>query len=355
MRSRSSRRTRTTARAKTSSSSASSCAEPRVERQAVPQHEEHERDDRGERRRPPDVEDEVRDEENGARDRRREQEQPDDRQVVRDNEHALLVLGTPAEPVVRARRDQERSRDGGEDERGEVDAAVARGQLREAARERHCEQKREQHLHAREGHAELVEELDQLTVDAILRRLVRHGRATLVEPLLAREAADRLDAAVDRLHDDRVVDRDADSPVRQSVRALLLAVLRVGIDNRLAKTVARQSQQVKPKLLNLRLSIEMVRKEVARHAKPVVGDVEAFAKESTEELHKRGIGVAEASGTAAFVTLGPIQHAARDEERIASRSASTACGLGFRASSPPFLRVRDTAGELSVEGGVARL
>ena len=48
------------------------------------------------------------------------------------------------------------------------------GRLLEALRERNGEQEREQHLDAGERHPQLIEELDQLPVDALLVCLLRH-------------------------------------------------------------------------------------------------------------------------------------------------------------------------------------
>src|SRR5207253_1540927 len=49
--------------------------------------------------------------------------------------------------------------------------------LRPSAGERDREQEREQHLYAGQGDPELVQQLDQLPVDAFLRVLVRHQGA----------------------------------------------------------------------------------------------------------------------------------------------------------------------------------
>ena len=75
---------------------------------------------------------------------------------------------------------------------------------REAVGERDGEKEREQHLDAGQSHAELVEELDQLAVAALLLALSHgepHTRATgpLVEPGLARDARVFLNRAVDAL------------------------------------------------------------------------------------------------------------------------------------------------------------
>jgi hypothetical protein len=53
--------------------------------------------------------------------------------------------------------------------------SVVSPKLGEPLLERHREQEREQHLHARQGDADLVEELDQLPVDPLFVRLLRHS------------------------------------------------------------------------------------------------------------------------------------------------------------------------------------
>ena len=87
----------------------------------------------------------------------------------------LLVVLPEAEPVVRARRDQERRGERRAQERGEVDAAVAGPELAEAPLEREHEQEGEEHLHARERDAQLVEKLDELAVEAFVVVLFGHG------------------------------------------------------------------------------------------------------------------------------------------------------------------------------------
>jgi hypothetical protein len=115
------------------------------------------------------VEQEVRDHEHDARDRNREAEEARDRERVRDDEHALLVALTPPQPVIRARRDQQHRRERGRDECREEDVPSRLAQLRKAVCERDGEQEGEQHLNARQRDAQLVEELDQLAVVALLR------------------------------------------------------------------------------------------------------------------------------------------------------------------------------------------
>ena len=61
------------------------------------------------------------------------------------------------------------------EEREEVHVLLEVGRLGEALGEGDAEQEREEHLHAGQGHAELVQELDQLPVQALLLALVGHG------------------------------------------------------------------------------------------------------------------------------------------------------------------------------------
>src|SRR5581483_1636934 len=86
----------------------------------------------------------------------------------------LLARRAEVEPVVGALRDQEGRGGGGGGERDDVERLGRAGDLAEAARERQRQQEREQHLHAGKRDADLVEELDQLAVDALLPRLVAH-------------------------------------------------------------------------------------------------------------------------------------------------------------------------------------
>jgi hypothetical protein len=62
-----------------------------------------------------------------------------------------------------------------------IDVAVEVAELREAVRERHREQEGEQHLHARQRHTELVEQLDQLSVVTLVGAL-RHARSIPARP-----------------------------------------------------------------------------------------------------------------------------------------------------------------------------
>jgi hypothetical protein len=87
----------------------------------------------------------------------------------------FLVAAAPLEPVVRGGRDQECRGRGGAEERHEVDVSLKLGYLAESLCERNRQEEREQDLDARQGDAQLVQELDQLTVFPFLLALsVRH-------------------------------------------------------------------------------------------------------------------------------------------------------------------------------------
>ena len=80
----------------------------------------------------------------------------------------LLVALPPRQAVVGGGRDEQRRGRSRAEEREEVHVLLEVGRLGEALRKGDAEQEREEHLHARQGHAQLVQELDQLPVQALL-------------------------------------------------------------------------------------------------------------------------------------------------------------------------------------------
>ena len=86
----------------------------------------------------------------------------------------LLVSLPPLEAMVGRGRDQERGGGRGAEEGEEVDILLELGHLREALCEGHAEQEREQHLDAGERDAELVQELDQLSIEPFVLALRTH-------------------------------------------------------------------------------------------------------------------------------------------------------------------------------------
>ena len=92
--------------------------------------------------------------------------------------------------MVRGRRDHQGGADGRSKEGDEEDIALKGGDLLPALRERHGQQEREEHLHARQRHTQLVQELDQLSVVPLLRALSGLGAAIVANlPRAARYAA----------------------------------------------------------------------------------------------------------------------------------------------------------------------
>jgi hypothetical protein len=114
------------------------------------------------------VEQEVGHQVDRANEREVQEDHPADREAVRRPQHALLVVLTPAQPVVRGRGDEKGGRRGRAEERYEEDLALSVRHVLEPVRERDGEEKREQDLNAGQHDAKLVQELDQLAVEAFL-------------------------------------------------------------------------------------------------------------------------------------------------------------------------------------------
>src|SRR6185503_9467269 len=108
---------------------------------------------------------------------------------VADPDHALLVAGPEAQPVVRARSSQERDRDRSGQKGDHEHVALERGDARPALRERHGEQEREEDRDAGKYDAQLVQQLDELAIRPLLRRLVVARRIPFHAWTLLRRAA----------------------------------------------------------------------------------------------------------------------------------------------------------------------
>ena len=144
----------------------------RSEPEHEPQPDEHrhrqhdrDRDDRA-------VEDEVGDEQDDAVHRHRERDEPGEREPARHLDEARLVAAAEHHAVIGGRRDEERRRDRGRQQRAEVHVLLELGHLREALLERDREQEREEDLHARHRDAQLLQELVELAVEALVLGLV---------------------------------------------------------------------------------------------------------------------------------------------------------------------------------------
>ena len=138
-------------------------------RQPVPEPGEGAADDSGRDRRPGGHEEDVRDQEHDRRHPDREEGRAGDGEPVGRLEHLLLVALAPAQPMVRRRSNQQDRGGCGGEKRHEEDVALQLGDAGPAVRKGHGQQEREQHLHAREHDAQLVQQLDQLAVEVLGR------------------------------------------------------------------------------------------------------------------------------------------------------------------------------------------
>src|ERR687891_420454 len=92
-----------------------------------------------------------------------------------------------------------------------------------------------------------------------------------------------LDRPVDALDDLSGMHRDPACPVRQLVPTLLLTVLGVNVDERLAEAGARQIDDVQPVLLDRELSLDVVREQMTCDSKLLIADIEVRPNETDEE------------------------------------------------------------------------
>src|SRR3954447_19030952 len=171
MRSRRWRRTRPTARTSPWSSSGS-ISERGQERQSVPEQGDDREQRGGCRDGGSSREHGVDHEQYDGLERDGRGRDPRDREPVAHRDHAILVALPEAEPMVRARRREQRNRDGGREEGDHEHVALERGDARPAVGERNGEEEREQDGYPGEYDAQLVQQLDQLPVGALLRRLL---------------------------------------------------------------------------------------------------------------------------------------------------------------------------------------
>src|SRR5262249_33418040 len=154
-----------------SSRSAPASPLPRIpdERQAEPQPGDGRADERGDDGRPGTVEEDVRDQKDSGSDPGVQEDGPSDREPIRGDEQVLLVAFTPAQPVIRGWSYQERRGDGGAEEGNEVRVALHLRHPVPSPGERDDEEEGEEDLYARQPNLQLVQELDQLAVELLVR------------------------------------------------------------------------------------------------------------------------------------------------------------------------------------------
>ncbi len=126
----------------------------------------------------PDAVQEVRDQHERERDRAREGRHAGDRQP-RPGLHEIALLVVPEEDAVLDRgRQQQHDGEAGEQQGDEEDDTLELVDLVETGRERDRQQECEQHLDARKHDPQLLQELIEVPVQALLLRLV-HGASSL--------------------------------------------------------------------------------------------------------------------------------------------------------------------------------
>src|SRR6266480_5838914 len=135
----------------------------------------------------------------------------------------------------------------------------------------------------------------------------------LFQPGVARETADLLNRAVDRLDHPRSAHDNATCSVRKVPNTLSLAVLRIDVDHGLAKGFRRKSERVEPVLLDLDLLLEMVGIEVTRDPYLGAAQAEVRPQKVDEEPGHHGIRIRKLQLVALLRALGPVEHATRHE------------------------------------------
>ena len=78
----------------------------------------------------------------------------------------VLLLHAEGEAMVGGGGDQEHRRDRGQQQRREVDLLLERRDFGEVLLERHRQQEGEEHLHARQRHPQLLQQLAKVAVEA---------------------------------------------------------------------------------------------------------------------------------------------------------------------------------------------
>ena len=133
-----------------------------------PHDEEDDRDPDARGHRPARAEEEVGDQDHRSDDRQRQDSEAGEHQAVGAHDEELLVLLAEVEPVVNRRCDeQDRGQRGGE-QREEVEVLLEARDPQEALVEGHHQQEREQHLDAGQSHAQLGQQLGQVSVDPLV-------------------------------------------------------------------------------------------------------------------------------------------------------------------------------------------
>src|SRR5436190_16579297 len=125
----------------------------------------HDRATDGRRRRP---EDEVADQPDRPAHRDRQHGHPDQGEVVGDRDDVLLLLAAEEDSMADRRRGQENRRQGDCDEHTEVELLLEVVQIVEPVGEGNGQQEGEQNLDTRQRHSQLLEQIGEVAVGALL-------------------------------------------------------------------------------------------------------------------------------------------------------------------------------------------
>jgi hypothetical protein len=140
------------------------------------------------------------------------------------------------------------------------------------------------------------------------------------------------------------VDDDPARAVRKFVLSFLLAVARVAVNGRLAKTTSWKSNRPEPEVLDPSLASFVVGEEIARQPKPVAADLEKLADELDKESDHRWVRVREHDFVSLSRSFGPKQHAA-GRVAVAQTSGPLSTVLLSRGPSRSSFRSHCRAGQ----------
>src|SRR4029077_20002744 len=152
-------------------------AEPAPQRQREPEEGEDEQGQGAGHHRGRGAEEDRRDQRDRAGHRQRQEEKAGDREAVRVEDQFALLLIAEGEAVVSRGGDQQDRRYRRAEQGDEVDSLLEFGDLREVLLKRDREQEGEEHLHARQRHPQLLQQLAEVAVEAVAFALLAPGIA----------------------------------------------------------------------------------------------------------------------------------------------------------------------------------
>src|SRR5919204_194959 len=95
--------------------------------------------------------------------------------------------------------------------------------------------------------------------------------------------------------------------IGQHVQAFSLAVLRIGVDDRLAQRRSRHIKRLQPEVLDSALTLKMVCIEMAPDANVIVVEVKIRSQEANEKPHQVRVGVRKLELVAILAAFRPVE------------------------------------------------